>query len=161
MPSPNRAARLPARRQPAAGPWRARANPDLAARLRIAERGLRRRLERREELIELVRRVDSTLEPRDVAAALIDRASTWIPAPSWWLASADPSGHISFLAEQTPAVHLTAAVHAVARWVMDHGEPFATGDLRRDSRISSDASATVLAFPLISRDACVGSAGRR
>jgi diguanylate cyclase (GGDEF)-like protein len=157
MPSPNRAARLPARRQPAAGPWRARANPDLAARLRIAERGLRRRLERREELIELVRRVDSTLEPREVAAALIDRASTWIPAPSWWLASADPSGHISFLAEQTPAVPLTAAVHAVARWVMDHGEPFTTGDLRRDSRISSDASATVLAFPLISRDACVGS----
>jgi diguanylate cyclase (GGDEF)-like protein len=157
MPSPNRAARLPARRQPAAGPWRARANPDLAARLRIAERGLRRRLERREELIELVRRVDSTLEPRDVAAALIDRASTWIPAPSWWLASADPSGHISFLAEQMPTVPLTAAVHAVARWVMDHGEPFATGDLRRDSRISSEASATVLALPLISRDACVGS----
>jgi diguanylate cyclase (GGDEF)-like protein len=157
MPSPNRAARLPARRQPAAGPWRARANPDFAARLRIAERGLRRRLERREELIELVRRVDNTLEPRDAAAALIDRASTWIPAPSWWLASADPAGHISFLAEQTAVAHLTAAAHAVARWVMDHGEPFASADLRRDVRIRSEVAATVLAFPLISREACVGA----
>jgi diguanylate cyclase (GGDEF)-like protein len=148
---------LPARRQPAAGPWHARATPDFAARLRIAERGLRRRLERREELIEIVRRVDSTLEAREIAAALIERAATWIPAPAWWLASADPSGHISFLAEQTPAAHLTAAVHAVARWVMDRGESFATADLRRDERIGSEAAATVLALPLISREACVGA----
>src|SRR6478736_7187550 len=126
MPSPNRAARLPARRQPAADPWRARANQDLAARLRIAERGLRRRLERRDELIEVVRRVDSTLEPHEIAAALIDRAATWLPASSWWLASADPSGHISFLAEQTPAAHLAVSVQAVARWVLEHSEIFTT-----------------------------------
>ena len=148
---------MPARRQPTAGPWRARATPDFAARLRIAERGLRRRLERREELIEIVRRVDSTLEAREIAAALIERAQTWIPAPAWWLASADPSGHISFLAEQTPIAHLTAAVHAVARWVMDHGECFATADLRRDERIGSEAAATVLALPLVSRETCVGA----
>jgi two-component system cell cycle response regulator len=157
MPSPNRATRLPARQQPTAGPWRARATPDLAVRLRIAERGLRRRLERREELIEVVRRVDSTLEPHEIAAALIDRAATWLPAPSWWLASADPSGHISFLAEQTPAAHLTDAVHAVARWVLERAEIFTTADLRRDGRIRADASAAVLAFPLISREACVGA----
>src|SRR5436190_17632067 len=157
MPSPNRATRVPARRQRAAGPWRARANPDFAARLRIAERGLRRRLERREELIDLVRRVGSTLEPRDIASALIDRAAAWIPASSWWLASADPSGHISFLAEETPATHLTAAVHGVARWVMASGILFATADLRSDSRVSSDTSATVIAFPLMSRDACVAA----
>jgi diguanylate cyclase (GGDEF)-like protein len=157
MPSPNRATRTPARRHPEAGPWRARAKPDFAARLRIAERGLRRRLERREELIEIGRRVDSTLEPRDVATALIESAATWIPASAWWLASADPSGHISFVSEQTPVAHLAAPVHAVARWVIDQGEPFATADLRRDGRVRSDATATVLALPLISRDACVGA----
>jgi two-component system cell cycle response regulator len=157
MPSTNRATRLPARRQPTAGSWHARANPDLATRLRIAERGLRRRLERREELLEVVRRVDSTLEPREIAAAVIDRAATWIPGPSWWLASADPSGHISFLAEQTPAAHLSAAVHAVARWILERAELFTTGDLTRDDRIRSDAPAAVLGFPLISRDVCVGA----
>src|SRR5262245_10238403 len=156
MPSPNRATRLPARRQ-AAGPWRARANPDLATRLRTAERGLRRRLERREELIELMREVDSTLEPREIAAAVLDRAGTWIPAPAWWLASADPSGHISFLAEHTPATHLIPAVHTVARWVIDRAELFSTADLRRDSRIRADTAASVVAFPLMSRDACVGA----
>src|SRR5262245_56358575 len=122
MPSPSRATRLPARRQPTAGPWHARANPDLAARLRMAERGLRRRLERREELIDVVQRVDATLEPREIAEALIDRAATWIQGPSWWLASTDPSGHISFLAEPTQAAHLSAAVHTVARWVVEHAE---------------------------------------
>jgi diguanylate cyclase (GGDEF)-like protein len=123
----------------------------------MAENALRRRLERREELLCLLTRMDSSLEPRDVASALIERAATWIPATSWWLASADPSGHISFLAEQAPAAHLTAAVHAVARWVMDRGEHFATADLRRDGRVRSEASATVLAFPLITRDTGVGA----
>src|SRR5262245_3895893 len=144
MPSPNRATRLPARPQPPAGPWRARANPDLGARLRIAERGLRRRLERRDELIEVLRRVDSTLEPHEIAAAIVDRAATWLPVSSWWLASADPSGHISFLAEHTPAAHLSAAVHAVARWVLERGEIFTAADVRRDGRIKADAAAAVL-----------------
>jgi|KBSSwiStaDraftv2_1062776.scaffolds.fasta_scaffold63272_2 diguanylate cyclase (GGDEF)-like protein len=157
MPSPNRATRAPAPRPRASGPWRARTTLDLAARLRIAERSLRRRLERRQELIDVMDRVDSSLEPRDIASALIERAATWIPATSWWLASADPSGHISFLAEETPAAHLTAAVHAVARWVMDRGEHFATADLRRDARVRSEVSATVIAFPLISREASVGA----
>jgi diguanylate cyclase (GGDEF)-like protein len=40
---------------------------------------------------------------------------------------------------------------------MDRGESFATADLRRDERIGSEAAATVLALPLISREACVGA----
>ena len=67
MPSPNRATRAPASRPRAAGPWRARTTPDFAARLRSAERGLRRRLERREELSDVLNRVDSSLEPREIA----------------------------------------------------------------------------------------------
>jgi len=157
MPAPNRATRLPARRQPTTGPWHARANPDLAVRLRLAERGLRRRLERREELVEVVRRVDSTLEPGEIAAALVERIATWLPVRSWWLASADASGNVSFLAEHAPDGQLSTAVHAVARWVLERAEMFTTADLRRDGRIRADASATVMAFPLISREACVGA----
>ena len=156
MPAPNRATRLPARRR-TAGPWRAQANPDLAARLRIAERGLRRRLERREELIDVVRLVHGSLDPREIAAVLIERAATWIPAPSWWVASTDPSGHISFLAEHEPLPHLTLAVHGLARWVMDRGEPFVTADLKCDGRIRCDASGAAVAFPLVARGACVGA----
>lgn len=157
MPSPNRATRLPGRRQRTAGPWRARANPDLAARLRVAERTLRRRLERREELIDMMRAVGGSLEPRDIAAAVLERAASWFPISSWWLASADPSGHISFLAEQAPAAALTAGVHAVGRWVIDRRAQFATADLRRDSRILADATGTVVAFPLICREASVAA----
>src|SRR5713226_6958269 len=157
MPSPNRAPRLPARRQRAAGPWRARITPDLAARLRVTEAGLRRRLGRREELIDIVRRVGATLEPAEIAAVVVERAATWLPAPSWWLASSDPSGHVSLLADGAPAQHLTASVHTVARWVMEHGEPFITADMRRDTRIAVDTLGTVLAFPLISRDLRIGA----
>jgi diguanylate cyclase (GGDEF)-like protein len=40
---------------------------------------------------------------------------------------------------------------------MARGVDFATADLRRDSRCSSETPATVLAFPLMSRDACVAA----
>jgi diguanylate cyclase (GGDEF)-like protein len=147
---------LPPQRQ-RTGPWRARANPDLAARLRLAERALRRRLGRRDELIDIVRRVGATLEPADIAASLVERAAAWIPAPSWWLASADFSGQISILPRDGPAQQFTASVHAVARWVMESGESFATADLRRDERISADVPGAAVAFPLVSRGLYVGA----
>jgi diguanylate cyclase (GGDEF)-like protein len=148
---------LPARRQRAAGPWRARTNPDLAARLRLTEAGLRRRLGQRTELIDIVRRVSATLEPADIAAMLVERAASWFPAPSWWLASSDPTGHVSLLAAGAPAEQFTASVHAMARWVMHHGQPFLAADMSSDTRIAVDTPGTVLAFPLISRNARVGA----
>jgi diguanylate cyclase (GGDEF)-like protein len=121
------------------------------------DRGLRRRLSRREELLEIVRGVGASLEPGDIARCLVERAATWIPALSWWLATSDPAGRISFLFERAPASDLTASAHAVARWVMEQGDSFSTGDLRRDPRISADAAVTVLAFPLVSRGLQIGA----
>lgn len=104
----------------------------------------------------MVRRVSAMLDPAEIAAVIIERAATWLPAPSWWLASSDPSGHVSLLADDA-AAHFIASVHTVARWVIDHGEPFITADMRSDTRIAVDTPGTVLAFPLISRDVRVGA----
>src|SRR5258708_11152649 len=56
---------------------------DLATRLRVFQRALRGRVERREALIDVVRGVNATLEPQTIAQVIVDRAATWVPAPCW------------------------------------------------------------------------------
>src|SRR5438876_8499054 len=73
---------------------------DLAARLRVFQRALRSRIERREALIDIVRAVNTTLEPGRIAEALVERAATWVPAPCWAVDSSDLSGQMSVLGER-------------------------------------------------------------
>src|SRR3954462_10266882 len=70
---------------------------DLAMRLRVFQRALRSRVERRDALVDIVRAVSATLEPDKIAGLVVDRAATWIPAPCWALVSADLSGQLSVL----------------------------------------------------------------
>ena len=55
---------------------------DLGARLRVFQPQLRRRVERREALLDIVRAISSTLEPVEIAEFLVERAVAWIPAPN-------------------------------------------------------------------------------
>ena len=130
---------------------------DLAARLRVVQRKLRSRIERREALLDIVRAVNTTLEPAEIAELVLERAVTWVPAPCWVLVCSDVSGQMSVLAERGLDPDLGAAVHAIARWVMDRGEEFATADLRRDPRVANRSIAAVLAFPLSCRGHQVGA----
>ena len=52
---------------------------DLATRLRVFQRALRSRIERRDALIDIVRGVNATLEPPKIAEVIVDRAATWVP----------------------------------------------------------------------------------
>src|SRR6266851_5947173 len=56
---------------------------DLATKLRVFQRALRGRVERRDALLDVVRAVNTTLEPAKIADLVVDRAATWIPAPCW------------------------------------------------------------------------------
>src|SRR5881398_3842752 len=67
---------------------------DLSTRLRVFQRALRSRVERRDALIDIVRGVNATLEPAKIGEVLVDRASTWLPAPCWAVVSADLTGQL-------------------------------------------------------------------
>src|SRR5438093_13421832 len=56
---------------------------DLATRLRVFQRALRSRVERRDALVDIIRAVSTTLEPDRIAELIVDRAASWIPAPCW------------------------------------------------------------------------------
>jgi diguanylate cyclase (GGDEF)-like protein len=130
---------------------------DLATRLRVFRNTIRSRVERRDALLDIVRTVNTSLEPARIAELAVDRAATWIPAPSWALVSADQTGQLSVLADRGLDPGLGPAVYAIAQWVMERGEDFVSADLRQDSRIAQSDAATVVAFPLSCRGRRVGA----
>jgi diguanylate cyclase (GGDEF)-like protein len=130
---------------------------DLATRLRVFQRALRSRVERRDALIDIVRAVNTTLEPPKIADEIVERASTWVPAPCWAVVSSDLSGQLSVLSDRGLMPDMGPAVYAVARWVMNRGQEFATPNLQSDTRVTDPAAGAVLAFPLSCRGRRVGA----
>jgi diguanylate cyclase (GGDEF)-like protein len=130
---------------------------DLASRLRVFQSRLKRPAERHAALLDVVRAVNTTLEPVEIAELLVERAAVWVPAPSWAVVSSDLSGRLSVLAGRGLTPEMGPALHSVANWVMYRGEEFASEDLRGDARIRSESVGAVLAFPLSCRGRRVGA----
>jgi len=130
---------------------------DLATRLRTFQRVLRRRVEQREALIDIVRAVNATLEPPQIAELIVERAATWLPAPVWAVVSSTSSGQLTVLADRGLTPGMAAAAHAIARWVMDRGEDFVTADLGRDARLTAAEVGAAMAFALSCRGRRVGA----
>ncbi|HKT79343.1 MAG TPA: hypothetical protein VJP86_03925, partial [Vicinamibacterales bacterium] len=132
-------------------------HPDFSARLRGARQQIRSRVERRDTLLEVMRTVNSSLEPTRIAELAIDRAATWLPVSHWALVSADPTGQLSVLADRGLEPDMGPAIYAIAQWVMQRGEEFVTANLGDDGRVPGTARATVIAFPLSCRGRRVGA----
>jgi diguanylate cyclase (GGDEF)-like protein len=118
---------------------------------------LRSRVERRDALLDIMRAVNTTLEPSKIAELIIDRASMWVPAPCWAVVSADPSGQLSILADRGLQPDMEASVLVIGHTVLDRGEEFATADLRSDPQAAESAVGAALAFPLSCRGRRVGA----
>jgi diguanylate cyclase (GGDEF)-like protein len=130
---------------------------DLATKLRLFQRELRSRVQRRDALIDIVRAVNTTLDPERIAELLVERVSTWLPAPSLAVVASDSAGQTTVLADRGLSSDMGAAVFGIAKWVMARGQEFATADLRSDSRVQDASVGAVLAFPLTCRGRRVGA----
>src|SRR5258708_23383730 len=130
---------------------------DLATKLRVFERALRSRVERRDALLDIVRAVNTTLEPPKIAETIVERAATWVPAPCWAVVSSDLSGQLSVLADRGLTPDMGPAGYAIATWVMARGAEFVTADLRQDTRVQDPFVGAVMAFPLSCRGRRVGA----
>jgi len=130
---------------------------DLATKLRVFQRALRIRVEKRDALLDVVRAVNTTLEPHEIAELIVERAATWVPAPCWAVVAADLLGQPSVLANRSLTPDMEPDVFGIARWVMHRGEDFVTADLRTDTRVKDAAVGSVFAFPLHCRGRTVGA----
>jgi diguanylate cyclase (GGDEF)-like protein len=129
---------------------------DLASRLRPLQSALRSRLSRADVLAEVIREVNSTLDPERVADAIVARAAQWLPAPAWVVYAVDNAGVRTFGAHGLTAALEPAAV-AMGQWVLKHGLVCATSDVSEDHRFGGGASAAGFAFPLECRGRTVGA----
>jgi diguanylate cyclase (GGDEF)-like protein len=119
-----------------------------------------RRLARADVLVEMIRAVNSSLEPERVADAMVARAADWIPAPGWIVVANDETAQLRTITTRglTPALELSA--QAVGQWVLRTGNLFCSADVGVDKRIprkESDASAAAIGFPLECRGRTVGA----
>jgi diguanylate cyclase (GGDEF)-like protein len=130
---------------------------DLATKLRVFQRALRSRVERRDALLDIVRAVNTTLEPAKIAELVVERAASWVPAPCWAVVASDLSGQSSVLASRGLTPDMGPAVYSVASWVMQRGEDFVTADLKGDSRVKDAIVGSVVAFSLSCRGRRVGA----
>src|SRR3954471_15993860 len=130
---------------------------DLSTRLRVFQRALRSRVERRDALIDIVRGVNATLEPLKIGEVIVERAATWVPAPCWAVVASDLSGQLSVLADRGLTPDMGPAVYAIANWVMNKGTEFVSANLREDPRLHDPAVGAVMAFPLSCRGRRVGA----
>jgi diguanylate cyclase (GGDEF)-like protein len=129
---------------------------DLASRLRPLQSALRSRLSRADVLAEVIREVNSTLDPERVADAIVARAAQWLPAPAWVVYAIDNAGVRTFGARGLTAPLEPAAV-AVGQWVLKHSEVCAVTNVATDRRFGGDVNAASIAFPLECRGRTVGA----
>lgn len=130
---------------------------DLASRLRQAEHILRERLNRRETILELIRAVNSALDPRKVGEALLVHAQTWIPAACWAVAVQEAHQRVTLVAELGSSEAFGEALLSVGRWVTEHDEDFMSASLQADRRMPPGPAASVLALPLRCRARTMGA----
>jgi len=130
---------------------------DLASRLRPLQSALRRRLSRADILTDVIREVNSTLDPERVADAIVARAAQWLPASAWVVYAVDNAGVRTFGARGVSAALEPAAV-AVGQWVLKNGVVCAAMNVAADTRFGGVASpAAAIAFPLDCRGRTVGA----
>ncbi|PYR76482.1 MAG: hypothetical protein DMF86_12110 [Acidobacteria bacterium] len=133
------------------------ARADLAERLRPVQSTLRARLGRAETLAELIRALNSSLDPERVAEALVDHAADWVPAPAWLVVAIDDAGHTRVLASRALTPSLEAGAYAVGQWVMRNGDVCCAMNLALDRRFTDAPASAAVAFPLDCRDRTLGA----
>jgi diguanylate cyclase (GGDEF)-like protein len=130
---------------------------DLAGRLKPLQTALKRRLARADVLADMIRAVNSSLEPEKVAEALLSQASDWIPAPAWLVLAVDGGGRTRPMAATGLTPPLESCAHAVGSWVMRSGEVFASASVGEDRRVADKAEVAALGFPLTCRGRTMGA----
>src|SRR5471030_1817090 len=104
------------------------AQADLTGGLRHGAEALQERLDRRDTLVDMIRSVNATLDPRKVADALLAHAEGWFTAGCLAVAVYGGPESMSLVAERGPSQPFADALLAIGRWVTEHNEEFMTAN---------------------------------
>jgi diguanylate cyclase (GGDEF)-like protein len=121
---------------------------------------MRRTLTRADVLAEVIRVVNSSLEPERVADAIVARVADWIPAPGWLVFAAEEGMQPRIITSKalTPALEISA--QAVGQLVLRTSEVFCSSDVSMDKRVTraeGETAAAAVGLPLDCRGRTVGA----
>jgi diguanylate cyclase (GGDEF)-like protein len=133
------------------------AQPDLFARLKTDEHGLRLRLEHRDALVGLLRGTQALLDPSAIARFLVEWAPAWIPASGWVVVACEPGRGPALLATRNVSPDAERAALEIGAFVVTTGQDFYAMNLMQDTRVSADMPAAVVGFVLAARDDAAGA----
>jgi diguanylate cyclase (GGDEF)-like protein len=133
------------------------AQADLAARLRQGADSLLERLNNSESVVELIRSVSQTLEPRLVADVLLTHAQGWFPAACLAVAVDEEATGISLIAGRGVWQPFEEPLLKIGRWITRHNQEFMSANLHVDRRVADGPEASVVGFPLRARARTLGA----
>jgi diguanylate cyclase (GGDEF)-like protein len=113
-------------------------------------------------LADVIRAVNSSLDPERVADMLVQQVAEWVPAQCWLVLMSDDAGRVRALAVRALTSAFAEPAQAVGEWVMKNGEVFATANLAEDNRVKAPVDAVkprsaAVGLPLECRGQTVGA----
>ncbi len=108
-------------------------------------------------LADVIRSVNSTLDPERVADSIVAHAADWLPAPAWIVFAVDNAGVRTFGARGVTAA-LDPSANAIGQWVLRNGAVCAARDVAADPRFGGTGGpVAALGFPLDCRGKTIGA----
>jgi diguanylate cyclase (GGDEF)-like protein len=109
----------------------------------------------------VVRSVNTSSEPADVAAALVRQVNELLPLPIWRVLSVEPDGDVAWTAEPEPDTALRSNVESVAAVIARTGQPAIRITNYLDERMSGSpqgqpVESSALGWPLVAAGKVVG-----
>jgi len=135
---------------------------DLADRLDMATPRLVRIARRTEAVQELMRAVNSSTNPQDVAAALVARVADWLPLTGWTVMAAEPDGSVRRLDDREIDPAFKEASDQIALVVVRSGKAMIRSTSYLTDRMAAGAlssglvEAAALGWPLVASGETVG-----
>jgi diguanylate cyclase (GGDEF)-like protein len=111
----------------------------------------------------VVRSVNVSLEPSEVATALINRATEWLPLAAWHVIGVEPDGALRALGQPAPDATVKPAVESFADVVVKTGQAAFRVTNYIDSRVAEAASqagvveAAAIGWPLVANGTVIGA----
>ena len=130
---------------------------DLDIRMRQSERTLCQYLVGVGVIKEMYRVVNASLDPIQIANALVARAAVWLPAASWGVVGPGSPGSGVLMAERGLASDAEVVAKVVGAWVLRHSREYSSANAGKDLSIENVPDLAVTAFPLRCRDRTIGA----
>jgi hypothetical protein len=136
---------------------------DLADRIEAAAPGLMHLASRPETIGALVRAANASLDPAEVAQALVTHVTEWLPLSAWYVIAAEPDGVLKLLGKQIPEAGLKSAVESFADVIVQTGQSAVRVTNYVDDRVAGLArqaksvEASTLGWPLVANGNVVGA----